>query len=181
MIGRDQLVALACGDLQEPEATAVEEHLLACDGCARAAEALQAVVREVAALAEEGRVRGVITASTLGRLRAEGIPHGEYELGPGESVFCHIAAGDRFNAVTLRADLADVERLTLVVRTPEGAVLDRVEDIPFDAREGRVVTVEAGEALRQMPTMRIELSLHATTPSGEQRLVGEYALDHRAG
>lgn len=180
MIERSKLVALACGDLPEPAATEVEEHLLSCDECTRVAEQLDAIVREVAALAAAGAARAVVTGATLERLRSAGVPHGEYELGPGESVMCRIAPGDLLNVVTLHADLTNVERLAVVVRTQDGRILDRLEDVPFDAHRGRVVTVEPGERLRQLPTMRVELVLYATTAGGRDRLLGEYALDHQA-
>jgi hypothetical protein len=60
---------------------------------------------------------------------------------------------------------------------PQGAVLERLRDVPFDAPAGEVVIAERMEVMRALPASTVRMRLLAMAPSGE-RLVGEYTFHH---
>jgi hypothetical protein len=78
----------------------------------------------------------------------------------------------------MTADLGGVERVDLLLG-PAGAEQQRIQDVPFDAASGMVMMVDRGDLLRQMPSMRLQMTLCAV--DGERQCVlGEYVLDHHA-
>ena len=72
-IGFDQIVDYWAGDLAAAEEARIEEHVFACDSCARELAAAEALAAGIAAVVREGRLNTVITDGILNRLAADGV------------------------------------------------------------------------------------------------------------
>jgi hypothetical protein len=166
----------AFGELSADEAASVDEHILACGGCAATLERLLLLGDAVSALVRAGTVTLAVTAELSEALARAGLLSRSYRVAPGRSVACTVTAEDIYALTTLEADLARVERVDLLSHFPSGET--RVEDIPFDAGAGLVRFIWRSDHLRALPSARIRLELVAVAPSGGERRLGEYLLDH---
>jgi hypothetical protein len=177
MIAFDRLVMLALGELSEPEASEVDEHVLSCGPCAAILEQLMLLQPAVRELVRAGRIAFPVTASLAQALRDAGLVSRSYRLAPERPVPCSVAAADIYALTTLDVDLLGVERVDLVMTLPLGSL--RLEDVPFDRTGGAIRFVTASEQLRRLPTTRVTVEAFATDAAGERSL-GRYHLDHTA-
>lgn len=178
MIDPARILALVAGELDETEADAVEEHLLGCGECAAYADWLGALGDAVRRLVRDGRLDLIVTATTLARLGADGVALRRYHARPGETIPCSIA-DERYTVLALDADLAGATRLRAELRGPGGALLHRLDDVPFDPAAGGVLLASRGDRIRALPSVRLTVRLIASD-DGAERVVAEYGLDHRA-
>lgn len=129
------LVDWWAGDLDEAQASAVEEHLLACDDCS-------AVASRVASTAETLRtmVPPVVRPERLRRLARSGIRIVENPLAPGQTSTFHFpAAADLAVHVLGGLALGPGAEVEVTIRSlASGNVLGHLEDAPFDAERGAV-------------------------------------------
>jgi hypothetical protein len=101
-----------------------------------------------------------------------------YQATPGGTIHCTVTADDDLVVLELEGEFGGHPRLDVVVTGPGGDLRERVEDVPvLGGRE--LLWVETGEALRPLPSGRLELRLVAPG-SGGDRVVAEYHLDHTA-
>jgi len=160
------------------EVDRVEEHLFACSDCSRRLEQMTSLGKGVATLVRQGRVSGIVSRALLNRLQRDGVRVRLYSLSPGETVACTVFPDDDLVVASLRADLSGVQAVTLSVTGPEDSAMGKVDEVPVSASDGEVCWALAGAAVRQMPSMRLRLTL--TTAGDFPSVLGEYVLDHTA-
>ncbi len=177
-IGDEMLLDYWSGDLAPPQAERVEEHLFACGDCAAQLDHLVSLGSAIGALARQGRIAGIISRTLLNRLQRDGVHIRFYSLAPGQTVPCAVFPGDDLVVVSLRADLAGVQAVTLSVTGSDAADLGSVDQAPVHAPDGDVLWATPGAVVRQMPSTRLRLTLASS--GGDRRLLGEYVLDHSA-
>jgi anti-sigma factor RsiW len=178
----DELVAYARGELAAADEDRVEEHLFACEACARTLEDVQRLGAGIAALARAGHVGASTTGALVSRAEREGLRLRTYRLAPGEELPCTASPDDDYLVVRLAAAGALGEERVDVVRegveVASGARHAWVdEDVVVDRAGDEVVLVFPAAAIRALPRSRWRFDLHARGP-GPSRLVGTYALDH---
>jgi hypothetical protein len=173
MIAVDRLLSSALGELDPRADLEVEEHVLSCGSCATKYAAFVRLGPAIAQLVRSGSAMMPVTRTLAERLGAEGLISRRYVLEPGKIVPCAVGADDVYTLTTYHADLTGVSRVDLV-RTG-----GRLEDVPFDASEGRFYMVVNCDFLRTLPSMKLPLRLVAVDAGGE-RTIGEYTLDHTA-
>src|SRR5262249_53954370 len=130
----ETLVAYWAGDLATADNDEIEEHLFACDACARASARIAAITERLRAL-----VPPIVTRSIVDALRARGHRVDDNVVAP--EVRSHVVfAGQDFIIHHLSGmALADAARVRVSVRVEEsGEVLVEQPDAPFDAAAGEV-------------------------------------------
>jgi hypothetical protein len=165
------------GELDEPREGPLDEHLLGCGHCSANLQSLVDIAGEVRAAVRAGAVDTVLTDAFVKRLAAQGLRLREYRAPHNGSVYCTVAPEDDLLITRLDAPLAGVERLDVERLGGEGAVLERLHDVPFDAAAGEVVLTPRMDHVRALPASTVRYRLLAVAPSGE-RLVGEYSFHH---
>jgi hypothetical protein len=163
--------------LDEHGESPLEAHLLACGVCTDRLAWLAGLAAEIRGVIKRGEATMIMTAGMLRQLAAEGMRIREYRLQPGGSVNCTIAAADDLVVAHLEAPLAGVSRLDLVAITD--GVLQRIDDIPFDAAGGEIVIVPRTADLRALGRATQVATLVAVGPEGATRVIGEYTFNHR--
>jgi hypothetical protein len=159
------------GELSADEATRVEEHLFACDECARASERFASLAAGLLELNPP-----VISHSHRDRLLARGtrIKVTPVEAGvPARAVF---DLDLDFLVHALRANLARAERVDVEILIEAHGEPLVYEGVPFDAMAGEVLICcqrHFEHLFPGDPTFRV----HAVE-SGQRRLVGEYLVHH---
>jgi hypothetical protein len=165
------------GELDEAREGALDEHLLGCGHCSANLQRLVDIAGEVRAAVRAGAVCTAVTDAFVQRLAAQGLRLREYRAPHNGSVYCTVAPEDDLLITRLDAPLAGVERLDVERLGGEGAVLERLHDVPFDAAAGEVVLTPRMDYVRALPASTVRYRLLAVAPSGE-RLVGEYSFHH---
>ncbi|MBX3188582.1 MAG: hypothetical protein KF819_16315 [Labilithrix sp.] len=178
MIAVERLARLALGDLDDAETAETEEHVLACTACATTLERLVRIGDAARELIRAGGLTFPVTTSLADRMLAEGLVSRSYRLAAGAVVPCTVSATDIYALTVVEADFGGVTRATLTVTLPGLGGSLRMDDIPFDAARGTVSYVARSSLLRQLPSGRVTLELHANDPA--DRLLGRYFLDHTA-
>ena len=165
------LVDLWTGSLAPDQASAIEEHVFACDDCARASDRLAKLVHTLRDL-----VPPVISHRVRDRLLDKGL---RLRLTPVEA---DVAARARFTPDVdllihvFRADLSKAERIDMEVLTPDGTRHFFFEQVPFDASTGEVLVACQRHYQHMLPADPI-FRLHAFE-GGERRLLGDYFVHH---
>lgn len=175
----DTLLAYWLGELDEAATAAADEHLLGCDHCGAALDALAALGDGVRRAFVAGRVGVAIGPGFARRLAEHGLRLREYRVAPQGQVNCHVDPADDLVLSRLSAPLAGLTRLDLVVHPADGGPPQRAEDIPFDAEHGEVVLVAHTQRLRALPSGTERVELLAVDTAGERR-VGDYRFNHRS-
>jgi len=167
------------GDLHDgDEIHRVEEHLFACSDCSARLRQMAELGAGVAALVREGRVSGIVSRAILNRLQRDGAHVRMFWLAPGETVPCAVFPGDDVIVAALRADFSGVDAVTLSVTGPDDAPFGRCDEVPVSGRRGEVLWANPAALLRQLPTMRLELTLTSTGAAPTE--LGRYVLEHSA-
>lgn len=162
----------------DPEREAqLELHLL---GCAACAGRLAAVVRLGGAVRDSfarGDVSAVLGPALVAELADAGVRLREYRVPANGSVHCTVAPDDDLAVARLEAALAGVQRLDVVRIGPDGAVLERMEDVPFDAGRGELTYAPAIGKLRALgdATVRVQLVDASAAP---ERVIAGYEFIH---
>ncbi len=177
-IGDEALIDYWSGDLAGEEAERLEEHLFACGDCAVRLEQMASLGTGIARLAREGRVSGIISRTLLNRMQRDGVHVRLYSLRPGETVPCAAFPDDDLVVISLRADLSDVDTVTLSVTGPGERSLGQIDEVPVSNLDGEVLWATPGTVVRTMPSTRLRLTL--TSPDRSGKVIGEYVLDHSA-
>lgn len=182
-IGLETLAAYWLSELDADAEAAVEAHYFGCAHCTDQLAAVARIATGVRAAVRDGLVRAVVTAPFLAFMKSQGLRIREYRLHPGGRVACTIAADDDAVAGHMQADLAGVGRVDAVERLDygDGRVTQwRVEDVPFDAAAGEVITLPGAAALRKMAAHTLRVELVAVEEGGERSL-GHYTFAHTPG
>ena len=165
---------LADGD----ETDRVEEHLFACGDCSARLRHVASLGAVLAALVRLGRVTGIVSRSLLNRMQRDGVHVRLYSLVPGDTMPCSVFPGDDLVAAGLRADFSAVDAVTLKVTGPGDSPMGDFDDVPVSGLEGEVFWVLPAAVVRQMPSMRMELTL--VSAGGTRAELGTYVLEHSA-
>jgi len=165
---------LADGD----ETDRVEEHIFACGDCSARLHRLAALGPGLATLVRQGRVSGIVSRALLNRMQRDGIHVRLYSLAPGETVPCAVFPGDDLVVAALRADFSGVDAVTLSVTGPEDVASGEINDVPVSGPEGEVLWATPAAVVRQMPSMRLQLTLASAGATRAE--LGRYVLDHSA-
>jgi hypothetical protein len=166
-------------DLAEGDETdRVEEHLFACGDCSARLHRLAALGPGLATLVRQGRVSGIVSRGLLNRMQREGIHVRTYSLAPGETVPCAVFPGDDLVVAALRADFSGVEAVTLSVTGSGDWPRSEMDDLPVSGPDGEVLWALPAAVVRQMPSMRLQLTLASVGATGAE--LGRYVLDHSA-
>lgn len=169
----ETLVALWAGELPEDEASAVEEHLFACDACAAAQDRfapLASALREF--------IPPVISAAHRDRLAASGVRIRFTPCAADAEATAAFAPDVDLLVHGLRGDLSRAERVDVEMIAPDGTVARGFDAVPFDRAAGEVLVAcqrhyEALFAPGEQPFFRVYAH-----EAGERRQVGEYLVVH---
>ncbi len=177
-IGVASLLDYWLGELDATGEEGIERHLLGCAHCSGELERLLELGEEVRSQMRAGRVRVVLGEAFVRRLADAGVRLREYRMDPGGSVDCSVAPDDDLLVTRLRAPLADVGRLDVVVVNPMGdGSTRRLTDVPFDPHASEIVMAPITAAVRQAPAHVQQVRLIAVEPTAE-RVIGEYLFRH---
>jgi hypothetical protein len=179
MIPLEDVAAWVLDELEDSDAEQVEEHLFVCGSCNRTARILLELRDAIPVVARTGRVRLALTRALLQRIDEDGLPVRRYDISPGDTVPCAADAEQVYSITRTRADLEGVSRVDVELLAPGGFLIDRLEDVPFDARLGAVVFAERGDSVRAWPTMTFHIRLIGHDASGTREL-GVYGMSHSA-
>lgn len=155
------LVQYWLGELDESRETPVEEHLLGCNYCTVHLQELVDIAEGIRALIRSGTVRGVVSPNFLERLARQGMRLREYEVAQSGSVHCTVAPDDDLLVARLRAPLAGVTRLDLVISDQEGVEQERLQDIQFNAAAGEIIFIPNTKYIRTLPASTMHIQLFA--------------------
>jgi Putative zinc-finger len=165
------------GDLTRVEEDRIEDHVFTCANCARALAAAEGLARGIAAVAREGRLDSVVTDSILNRLAADGARVRTYTLEEGGVVHCAVWADDDVVVTRIRADLAEVESVSIVTRQASGDEISRLSDVAVRPGQREILNAFSAARLRTLPPTRVLVSVTAHSGGGE-RTIAEYTLEH---
>ncbi len=160
------------------ETDRVEEHLFACGDCSARLHRLAALGPGLATLVRQGRVSGIVSRALLNRMQRDGIHVRMYSLMPGETVPCAVFPGDDLVVAALRADFSGVDAVALSVTGPGNWPSGEIDDVPVSGPDGEVLWAMPAAVVRQMPSMRLQLSLSSAGATRAE--LGKYVLDHSA-
>lgn len=180
-LSTDVLLAYWLHDGDAASTDAVDEHLMQCDACGQALDALVALGQGIGDAVRAGAVGAVTSAGFAQRLAAQGVKVREYRLPPGGSVNCSVAPDDDLlvSHLELPPLPAGVQRLDLHVELSlEPGVRHERHDIPFDPQAGEVVYVAKLADVRRRPAHTLQATLVAVA-EGRERVVGHYVFNHR--
>ena len=165
------------GELTRVEEDRIEEHVFTCADCARELAAAEGLARGIAAVAREGRLDSVVTDAILNRLAADGARVRMYTLEEGRIVHCAVWADDDIVVTRIRADLADVDAVSIVTRQASGDEISRLSDVAVRPGQREILNAFSAARLRKLPPTRVHVSVTAPMGSGE-RTIAEYTLEH---
>lgn len=173
------LLAWWSGELDEPSADDVEEHLFACAACTRRAEALAAIADAMTELEPAALATGVVTPAIVARLEADGVSLQRFRVAPGGSTPCAVASRSELLITELELPDEDAEALDLVIYAPDGSVVHRVVDVPLAREAGvAVVAAPAGMFLTTPAGVQFRFSLVRTAAKPEEPALAHYTLEH---
>ena len=176
-IGFADIVDYWAGDLTRAEEDRIEEHVFSCADCARDVATAEALARGVAAVVREGRLHSVVSDAILNRLAAEGVRVRMYTLEGAGVVPCAVWADDDVVVARIRADLAEVDSVTIVTRQASGEEISRLSDVAVRPGQREILNAFSAAHLRQLPATRVQMTV--TTPIGSgERTIAEYTLEH---
>lgn len=164
-------------EVDETREDPIDRHLLGCESCSAALQALVDLGGAIRMAARAGAVHVALPIAFVERLAADGLHLRTYRVPHNGSVFCTVAPEDDLLITRLCAPLAGVEQIDIVYMSDAGTTLDRLRDVPFDAAAGEVVFTSRMDRVRALPATTLRCRLVAVSPSGE-RLVGEYNFHH---
>jgi hypothetical protein len=177
-LGDEQLLAYWLHETGPQETEAVDEHLMQCDRCGRALDALVTLGRGIRDALRAGEVAAAIPGSFAQRLAGRNGRVRSYHLQAGGSVRCTIAPDDELLLVQLDVPLDGIDRLdALVTNSLEPGTAHRLADLPFDPAGGSVFWVQQIARIRQLPAHTTSIVL-VTPDGGGERALGSYTFMH---
>ena len=177
-VSDDDLLDYWTRTIDGTDAERIEEHLFSCGTCAARLDAMASLGAGLAALVRRGRVSGIVSRALLNRMQRDGVQVRQYTVSPGETVPCAAFPGDDLLIVSLRADFAGAESVSLSVTGPDDAAFGYIGDVPVARSDSEILWATPGDKVRRMPSARLRLRL--TSGSAGAPVLGEYELDHTA-
>jgi hypothetical protein len=175
----EQLLAYWLDDVDAATIDAIDAHLMQCDDCGQALDAVLALGDAVREALRAGEVKMMASDAFVQRLQARGLKVREYRLPHNGSVDCTVAPDDQLLVARLEAPLHGVEQLDLLVQlSTEPGVRQHLHDEPFDPQAGAVLHIANLADVRRLPAHTMQLTLLAAAP-GDTREVGRYTFNHR--
>jgi hypothetical protein len=160
------------GELDEEAGERLEQLLFECSDCAAEAERWAAVVGGATVA-----IPPVITAEALRALEGRGELMNENPMQPGEHRQAAFPEGGRLLIHRLGGlELTRVDRVNVALSTPEGALLTRFEDVPFERNTGEVIVAcqrHFGESFPRHIVFEVERCV-----VGQGEVIGTYSVDH---
>ena len=176
-IGFADVVDYWAGDLTRAEEDRIEDHVFTCAECARELAAAESLARGVVSMAREGRLHSVVTDAILNRLAADGVRIRTYTLEGAGVVPCAVWADDDLIVSRIRADLDDVDSVTIVTRQSSGEEIGRLSDVAVRPGQREILNAFSAARLRRLPATRISVTVSAQM-GGAERTIAEYTLEH---
>lgn len=177
-ISDEMLISYWIGDGSAEAAEGVEAHLFECGSCAGRLGELASLGKGLKELARRGRLSGIVSRTLFNRMQRDGVRIRYYALSPGDTVPCTAFADDDLVVASLRGDFSKVEVAALTVTGPDASPVARFDDVPVNPEDGEVFWALPGDAVRQLPSIRLALTL--TAAGDPQTVVGTYVLEHTA-
>lgn len=171
------LTDYAAGELPEPEAAAIEEHLFACADCSARAAEFDALVSALRPAMRSAEVSGFVTDAVLNRLAREGVRVRTYALSPGAVVHCAVWDDDEVMALRLRADFGGGPSEFTLSERVAGTEVIRVTGQLAASSHGELIHIMPAAWVRQLPAAQVEVLLTAHE-GREERPIGSYTLVH---
>ncbi len=165
------------GDIEKSTAERIEEHVFTCAECARRLAEGEALARAIVDVVRAGRFQAVVTDAVLNRMAREGVRVRSYVLEPGTTVACAVWPDDEVVVTRLRADLAGLETVDVLMQLESGVEVSRASDVPVSPAQEEIVDAMSAALLRQMPSSRVRVSVMGRVGDAV-RLVAEYLLEH---
>jgi hypothetical protein len=176
-IGFADVVDYWAGDLAQTEEDRIEEHVFTCAECARELAAAEALARDIKAVARGGRLISVVTDSILNRLAADGVRIRTFTLESEDVVPCAVWADDDLVVARIRADLAEIDAVTVVTRQASGEEIGRLSDVAVRPGQREILNAFSAAHLRKLPQTRVHITVTAQGGSGEGT-IAQYTLEH---
>jgi hypothetical protein len=175
----DELADWWAGELEPSRSEGLEEHLLACEPCARRGERVGDLVRGIEAVARSGAVGGVATPGLLSRLERDGVRVHRYRIAPGQIVPCSVWPEDDVMAVVLdvRALAGEGAHRFDLLTVLGGEPATRAADVPLDRATGTLTWLTPASAERQRPAMRVSFQV-VRVAGPDESVASEYGLAH---
>jgi hypothetical protein len=164
--------------LPAAEEEAVEAHLFECDACGDRLRGIIEIAEALRALARSGAVRVVLGEDFIRHAEETGRHVRQYDIVPGQTVPCTISADDDLLVARFAVDLSGAERVDLSFRDPQGVERGRMNDIPVRTNATHVIFQESATFAKAAPSSSMVARLLAVGADGEERLLGEYTLEH---
>lgn len=179
MMPFERMVAWVFGG-SEDDAEAIEAHVLECPDCTRVAHRLLDVRDAIRGAFLAGQIRCVATPALVDAMEVAGLETRSYNLAPGAVVPCSATSTQHYAITRLSADLGGMSRVDLEVTTEGDNVLERIPDAPFSLEAKAVLLADAGDFLRSLPAMTIQIRLTGVETDGRRIELGTYRLAHGA-
>jgi hypothetical protein len=177
-VSSDELARLWLGDLDEQEATALEEHVFECTVCHDALRRLAVIGDGVRVAMAFDRLPPLPTPEQLDELRASGMRLAFLDLAPGDVARRYMDRETDGIVYVLHAPLSDVAQVDLEICSPSGERFFFVAGAPFDRTKGEVVLTCGRHTAEVVPESLIRLI------NGDNRdtnnVLAEYRLVHHA-
>lgn len=157
---------------------AVEEHLLACDGCGDRLREVIALAEALRVLARSGSLQVIISDRLATHAAESGLRVREYAPPAGGNVQCTVASDDDLLLARLTVDLTTASRIDLSWCDPHGVERQRMTDIPVSAGAGSVICKQSITWAKGSPTSTMIARLLAVDEGGDERLLAEYTFHH---
>jgi hypothetical protein len=177
-VSDDDLLDYWTQTIAEGDVERIEQHLFSCEGCTARFEAMASLGAGLATMVRRGRVSGVVSRSLLNRMQRDGVNVRLYTLSPGERVACAAFPGDDLLVLSLRANFADADTVSLSVTGPEDALAGQIADVPVARTDVELLWATPGDTIRRLPSSRVRFTLTSNAPGAP--VLGDYELDHTA-
>lgn len=171
-----ELLAYWLGELEGEPEQRFEEHFFGCAECPGRLGELAALGTAIRGELLNGRFGFVLPEAFVERIKGLGLRVREYRLDPGTSVDCTIARDDDLVVAYLRAPLAGVRRLDVLIEDPNLGAF-RVSDVPFDPAAGGVLTVPSAAYLRTL-RYNVQRARLVAVDGVQERVLGDYTFNH---
>jgi hypothetical protein len=124
----------------------------------------------------DGWLNIVLPEPFIRRIKEAGFRVREYELPAGGSVNCTVAPEDDFVVAYLRAPLADVRRVDVLI-DDETSGKHRANDVAFDPSAEALVSLTSTAYLKTLKHSQQRVRLVAVD-GAEERVVADYTFNH---
>jgi hypothetical protein len=171
----DELARLWIGDLDERDATTLEEHVFECTACHAVLHGLAAIGHGVRVATAFDHLPPLPTPERLSELRASGMRLVELSLAPGDVATRPMDREVDGIVYLLHAPLSDVAEVDLEVCSPSGERFLLVPSVPFDRAKGEVVLACGRHTAEVSPESLVRL-----IDGKDKNLLAEYRLVHHA-